>query len=352
MRKIISFILMPLMGISLLACGSSAQGGKNGAVSSGSEITEAVSAAEAAGAVVEVEDEEDSAGQEISGKNSRVVVVFFSCTGSTRSVAEKIASVTGGDLQEIVPARPYTPDDLNYNDSKSRTSIEQSDKSVRPEIANTIENWDAYTLVFLGHPIWMGEEPRIMDTFAERYSFAGKTVIPFCTSGGSGVGSSASNMAALADTGDWKAGTRFSGDASEEDIRAFVHQFDLPDAGGSEGEKSMRIKVSDQNRELYFTLYDSELSRTLTEQLPLILELTEYSDHEKYVQTPKKLTKDADYERACPAGSLGYFEPWNNLCFFYGEAPAYPGQYLIGLCEQDASEMEALTGTVTIESAE
>ena len=114
----------------------------------------------------------------------------------------------------------------------------------------------------------------------------------------------------------------------------------------------MRIKVSDENRTIYFALYDSKLSESLIKQLPLTLELTEYAGNEKYVQTPKKLTKDSEYEKACPAGSLGYFEPWNNLCFFYDDAPAYPGQYLIGICESDPSEMEALTGSISIENAE
>ena len=114
----------------------------------------------------------------------------------------------------------------------------------------------------------------------------------------------------------------------------------------------MRIKVSDGNTTIYIKLYDSKLSASLLKQLPLTLSLTEYSGNEKYVQTPEKLDKDPAYEKACPAGTLGYFEPWNNLCFFYGEAPAYPGQYLIGECENTPSEMEALSGTVTIETTD
>ena len=114
----------------------------------------------------------------------------------------------------------------------------------------------------------------------------------------------------------------------------------------------MRIKVSDGKTTIYISLYDSALAESLIRQLPLTLPLTEYSSNEKYVQTPETLTTDAAYEKACPAGSLGYFAPWNNLCFFFGVAPAYPGQYLIGVCENSTSEIEALTGTVTIEKAE
>lgn len=127
---------------------------------------------------------------------------------------------------------------------------------------------------------------------------------------------------------------------------------ETPSAVENEGETQMRIKVSDGKTTIYISLYDSALAESLVRQLPLTLPLTDYSNNEKYVQTPETLTTDEAYGKACPAGSLGYFAPWNNLCFFYGEAPAYPGQYLIGVCENDASEMESLTGMVTIDKVE
>ena len=102
-------------------------------------------------------------------------------------VAEKIASITGADLYEIVPAVPYTEEDLNYNDSSTRATVEQNDPDVRPEIAGEPLSLEGYATIYLGSPIWWGQEPRIMDTFVESYDFKGLTVIPFCTSASSGI---------------------------------------------------------------------------------------------------------------------------------------------------------------------
>ena len=154
--------------------------------------------------------------------HSDILVAYFSATGTTKGVAEKIASVTGGDLYEILPAEPYTSDDLDYNDSSSRSTIEQNDKSVRPEIGSEDISLAGYTTIYLGFPIWWGEEPRILDTFAEKYSFEGITVIPFCTSASSGIGRSGSNMEALAGTGTWLGGMRFDGNVSESDLQEFI----------------------------------------------------------------------------------------------------------------------------------
>ena len=154
--------------------------------------------------------------------HSDVLVAYFSATGTTKGVAERIASVTGGDLYEILPAEPYTEENLNYNDSSSRTTIEQNDKSVRPEIGSEEISLEGYTTIYLGFPIWWGEEPRILDAFAEKYSFEGITVIPFCTSGGSGIGRSGANMEALAGSGTWLEGERFNGNVSEEDLQSWI----------------------------------------------------------------------------------------------------------------------------------
>lgn len=123
-----------------------------------------------------------------------VLVVYFSATGTTKGVAEKLADVTGADIYEIMPSESYTEADLNWHDSDSRTTHEQDDKSVRPGIVSDKLSLDGYTTIYVGYPIWWGEEPRIIDTFVESYDFAGKTMIPFCTSGGSGIGSSGNNL--------------------------------------------------------------------------------------------------------------------------------------------------------------
>lgn len=145
---------------------------------------------------------------------SDVLVVYFSATGTTKGVAEKIASITSADIYEIKAAQEYTEADLDWNDSDSRTTHEQNDKSVRPEIGSDPVSLEGYSTIYIGFPIWWGEEPRIMDTFVESYDFDGKTMIPFCTSGGSGIGMSGKNLEANAGSGNWLDGERFGGGVS------------------------------------------------------------------------------------------------------------------------------------------
>ncbi len=162
--------------------------------------------------------------ENISEKDTaRTLVIYFSATGTTKGVAEKIASVTGSDLYEIVPKETYTDADLNYNDSGTRATREQNDPDARPEFETIdldIEN--NYSTVFLGYPIWWGQEPRIMDTFVESYDFSGITVIPFCTSGSSGIGNSGRNLSEKAGSGRWLDGNRFSGSVSEDDLKSWI----------------------------------------------------------------------------------------------------------------------------------
>ena len=121
---------------------------------------------------------------------SKILVAVFSASGVTKRVGEEIARVSGGDFYEIVPKEKYTSADLNYMNNRSRSSIEMNDPSARPEIAGNVEGMDLYDTVIIGFPIWWGVAPRIIETFLESYDFSGKTIIPFCTSGGSGVGRS------------------------------------------------------------------------------------------------------------------------------------------------------------------
>ena len=165
--------------------------------------------------------DENTSAEDISA-HSDILVAYFSATGTTKGVAEKIAAVTGGDLYEILAAEPYTDDDLNYNDRNSRATSEQNDKIARPEVGSEDISLEGYTTIYLGFPIWWGEEPRILDTFVEKYSFEGITVIPFCTSGSSGIGRSGRNMEALAGSGTWLAGERFSGSVSETDLQSWI----------------------------------------------------------------------------------------------------------------------------------
>ncbi len=121
---------------------------------------------------------------------NKTLVAVFSASGVTKRVGQEIARISGGDFFEIVPVEKYTNADLNYMNSRSRSSVEMNDPSVRPEIANRVSDMDSYDTVIIGFPIWWGVAPRIIETFLESYDFGGKTILPFCTSGGSGVGRS------------------------------------------------------------------------------------------------------------------------------------------------------------------
>lgn len=219
-KKTFAVLMISAMAFVLAACA-----GTNG--NSGAQAMDDQNKTEenTAAAGVESESPADSAADktaDAAADQSGVLVAYFSATGTTKGVAEKIAAITGGDLYEILAAEPYTEDDLNYNNQNSRATSEQNDKNARPEIGSEDISLEGYTTVYLGFPIWWGEEPRILDSFVEKYSFEGMTVIPFCTSGGSGIGRSGSNMEALCGSGTWLDGQRFSGNASEEDIRSWI----------------------------------------------------------------------------------------------------------------------------------
>ena len=168
------------------------------------------------------EEQTEAPESEESGSGSETLVVYFSATGNTKGVAEKIASITGADTYEIKAAQEYTDADLDWNDDDSRSTHEQNDASARPEIGSETVSLDGYRTIYIGYPIWWGEEPRIMDTFVESYDFDGITMIPFCTSGGSGIGRSGQNLADNAGSGNWIEGDRLDSGISEDELKSWI----------------------------------------------------------------------------------------------------------------------------------
>lgn len=141
----------------------------------------------------------------------KTLVAVFSASGVTKKAGEEIARIAGADFFEIVPKEIYTDDDLNWMNKQSRSSVEMNDPSARPEIAGTVSDMDSYNKVIVGFPIWWGVAPRIIETFLESYDFSGKTVIPFCTSGGSGVGRSDEELHKnVKGDVEWKMGTQIN----------------------------------------------------------------------------------------------------------------------------------------------
>ena len=153
---------------------------------------------------------------------SKTLVAYFSASGVTKKTAEKLAAAANADSFEIIPVQPYTDEDLDWTDKKSRSTIEMNDPSSRPAIAEKLENMGGYDIVFVGFPVWWYVEPRIIDTFLESYDFSGKTVVPFATSGGSGLGKTADNFRKILGKNVTVKNGRLLNRASESELRTFV----------------------------------------------------------------------------------------------------------------------------------
>ena len=156
--------------------------------------------------------------QRIPEPTSHILVVYFSATGTTRGVAEKLAEGLNADLYEIVPEEPYTDADLNYNNSKSRTSIEAGDPDCRPAIAGALPDLTKWDTVLIGYPIWWGDTPRIVSNFVENVDLADKTLAVFFTSGSSGLGSSMKHLEEQSGAGTWLEGRRFTARITVEEL--------------------------------------------------------------------------------------------------------------------------------------
>lgn len=157
---------------------------------------------------------------------SNVLVAYFSCTNTTEAIAKHIEAETKGAHYEIVPEVPYTVDDLKYY-TGGRADKEQADPNARPAIGDEVEDMEKYDVIFLGYPIWHGEAPRIIYTFLESYDFSGKTIIPFCTSHSSGIGSSDTNLHWLAPNAEWVSGRRFSSGTSQDTVAEWIDSLDI-----------------------------------------------------------------------------------------------------------------------------
>ena len=160
----------------------------------------------------------------IGSGTGKTLIVYYSATGNTEGVAERLAENLNADTFEIVPSDSYTDEDLDWTDDNSRVSREYNDESLRDvELENTtVPNWDTYDTVLIGYPIWWGIAAWPVNSFVEANDFTGKTVIPFCTSSSSGLGQSGDLLEDIAGTGTWQEGHRFSSNPSDDDITDFI----------------------------------------------------------------------------------------------------------------------------------
>lgn len=221
------FILLSfIMLFALAGCGAASPQGERESVS-----TEPQTQAEQAldtkptGSETESQKPSPSVSEPKQGSNmeNRILVVYFSATGTTKLLAEYAAEILNADLYEIVPEVPYTEADLDYH-TNGRASQEQGDPSVRPAISKDVGDMEKYVTIVLGYPIWHGQAPRIISTFLESYDFSGKTIIPFCTSHSSGIGYSADSLHSLcSNQTKWEPGIRFEAGTEIETIREWLN---------------------------------------------------------------------------------------------------------------------------------
>lgn len=246
--------------------------------------------------------------------NSNTLVAYFSRTGTTEMIADYIIDITGADVFEIVADVPYTDEDIEYSNSSCRANQEQNDKSARPEIADALENIEQYDTIFLGYPIWWGEEPRIIDTFLESYDFSGATVIPFCTSHSSGISISENNIRNLdTEYGELLSGKRFSASSTEKDVSEWLDTLPV-----SEKEKEIKMNIEVNGHMLTATLTDNSSAKAFAEMIksePLTIEMNDYGNFEKVGKLPESLPKN-DEQISTEAGDIILYQG-NQVTIYY-----------------------------------
>ena len=215
MKKLLSTVGIISMIFLLSACGSQ----RTADDQTGSASASQSSSAQNSAAIQQPETKEDE---------TNILVAYFSATVNTKALAEFAADAVHADIYEIVPETPYTDEDLDYGNDQSRTSLEMNDAHARPAISGGVENMEQYDILLMGYPIWWGQAPRIISTFLESYDFGGKTIVPFCTSGSSDIGSSAQNLHALTDPATtWLDGARLRSNAAHDDIAQWINSLNL-----------------------------------------------------------------------------------------------------------------------------
>ena len=244
---------------------------------------------------------------EPQSESGGVIVVYFSRTGHTKPLAEYIRDELNADIYEIEAKVPYTDDDIKYY-TDCRADREQKDPSARPEIAGELPDLSKYDTVYLGYPIWHGQAPKIIYTFLESVNVSGKTVIPFCTSASSPVGSSADNLHSLAPDAVWKDGTRFAIGTSREEIKEWLNHMNV--------EKTLKLFVA--GNETPVTWQDNASVDALKELAAsgLTVQMSMYGGFEQVGSLGANLPRD-DQQTTTDYGDVVLYAG-NQIVIFYG----------------------------------
>lgn len=246
--------------------------------------------------------------------NTDILVTYFSCTGTTETIAGYMADYLNADTYEIIPEIPYTAEDLAYY-TDCRADREQNDPSARPAISDTVENMDDYDVILIGYPIWHGQAPRIISTFLESYDFSGKTIIPFCTSASSGIGSSDTDLHSLTENADWISGKRFASSDTEKDVSEWLDTLSIP-------EKSEEVKVNIEvnGHTLTATLENNSSAKAFAEMIesaPITVDMSDYGNFEKVGSLGTSLPRN-DEKITTHAGDIILYQG-NQITIYYDE---------------------------------
>lgn len=240
--------------------------------------------------------------------SSDILIAYFSCTDTTKGIATHVAAKTKGTLYEIVPEIPYTPDDLRYY-TDCRADKEQADSTARPAISGSVENIEKYDVIYIGYPIWHGQAPKIIYTFLESYDFSGKTIVPFCTSASSGIGTSDRNLHPLAPSAKWLPGKRFAAGTSQSAVATWIDGLDIK---------------TEEITNMYLTVNGNKLEVTLAQNsaVDALVEILKNGD----------ITYTADdYGGFEKVGSLGHTLPASNsqITTEAGDVILYSGNQIV-----------------------
>lgn len=244
--------------------------------------------------------------QTINLGDHNVLVAYFSVTNNTKKLANYAKNHLNSDIFEIVPTQEYTSADIDYN-SDCRANREQNDDNARPEIKDTMEDLSQYDTIVLGYPIWWSQAPKIMYTFIESYDFTNKTILPFCTSGSSPIGSSASNLAQSAPNANWLDGKRFASNTSKEEIGKWLDE-------KIQKEENMKLSVDKQELDV---VWENNVSVEAIKKLcPLSINMHQYGGFEQVGSIGQSIVSNDKRITTTPGDIVLYSS--NQIVIFFG----------------------------------
>ena len=266
--------------------------------------------------------------QPINPGDSNILVAYFSVTNNTKTLAEYAFEHLGSDIFEIVPKQEYTSQDIDYG-SDCRANREQNDDTARPEIKYQIEDVSKYDTIVLGYPIWWSQAPKIMYTFIESYDFTNKTILPFCTSGSSPIGSSATNLAKSAPKANWLEGRRFAAGTNKETISNWLDEY-------IKKETNMNLYIDEQKIDVAWL--DNDSVKALKKILPVTINMHEYGGFEQTGSIGQSITRN-DIQMDTEPGDIVLYNG-NAISVFY--APSSWSYTKLGHINLTNSELNTL----------